>query len=113
MKHGQRGQVDIIGTACSAWISPAGEYYYTGECGHWEAAATILGDARDVYADPVDTLESRGWLHLSYGNIIMHEFRRPTSAQVAALQDAVSHVIMSGMISRYQRELVTQASYYC
>jgi len=118
MIAGQVATVECIGESVSAWISPTGDWYYTGECGHNEAARAILtamgvecGYTANGYTNPVDALEERGWAHVSYGEIIIIR-RSLTAGQEGAVQEAVSHIIRSGMRNTYQRSFITNAAYY-
>jgi len=114
MKPGQVATVECIGTTVSAWLSPRGEWHYTGECGHHEAAIEILFvlgvDVSIDWDSPVDMLEARGWVHISYGEIIFTA-RRLTGSAEGAIAEAVSHIVRSGMVTRYQRNFVTAAAY--
>jgi hypothetical protein len=116
MQVGQVATVDALGTSCSAWLSPRGDWHYTGECGHYDAALVILAGLGipcdpDCYDDPIRMLEESGWAHVSYGEVITHTLRVTTS-QSGALAEGISHVIRSGMVTPFQRAFVTNASYH-
>jgi hypothetical protein len=64
----------------SAWIDPIGKFYPVRDCGHMEFAEANFGTW---------DLESRGWVHLSFGNIIYDSL--PRQAQVNTLYDVVDH----------------------
>ncbi len=73
---GQRIDPDLVQPHLSAWIDPEGNVYHVPECKHWKVAE-LLGSR-------MDTLEAKGWMHLSYGNIYSGG-REPTQAQLDAL----------------------------
>lgn len=109
---GHKSTVACIGSSVSAWIDPYGEWWETGECGHYSAAYTIL-TARGVdltYGNPVDMLEDRGWVHVSYGCII-YTNRDVTEPQRGAIAEAVSHIILRGLTNAHEREFVTSAAH--
>lgn len=47
----------------SAWIDPIGKFYPVPDCGHYQWAEENFGERAEV-------LERKGWLHLSFGNLI-------------------------------------------
>lgn len=64
--------------AVDAWIDPIGKFYAVPECGHSKWASRFYG----VFES---TLENRGWLHISFGNI--HRAGSPRQAQIDTLFD--------------------------
>lgn len=114
MKPGQVATVECMGTTASAWLSPRGIWHYTGECGHYDAACAILAELGvdvDGYDDePVDMLEARGWVHISYGEIIFTRIRM-TSACEGAIADAMAHIERMGAATRHLRYFMENARY--
>lgn len=63
----------------SAWIDPHGTIYHVEPFGHAHAAYKL--------GSSVDDLEIDGWVHLTFGSVVM--LQRPTHAQMRSL-----HMIM-------------------
>jgi len=114
MKPGQVATVECIGSTVSAWLSPRGDWHYTGECGHFDAAKAIIEALGLEYIEdmdnPIDMLEALGWVHISYGEIIFTA-RRLSGSCEGAITEAVSYIVRAGMITRYQQNFVRSAAY--
>lgn len=63
----------------SAWIDPLGKFFPVDDCGHSHFAEFNYG----TY-----DLESKGWVHLSFGNLYYNRIRQ---AQVDTLYDVLEH----------------------
>lgn len=64
--------------ASSAWVDPLGKFFAVPDCGHsrW---------AEEYYGEYESSLESKGWVHISFGSIFT---RRPLrQAQIDMLFD--------------------------
>lgn len=74
---------DGIGTG-SGWISPTGNWWLVKDAGH-----SLFAAERTSAADPVQALERKGWLHVSWGNIYVsdrgHEVTNEQYDTLAAL----------------------------
>jgi len=77
----------------SAWINPEGTIFHVEPYGH-AYAAYKLGAS-------VDELETEGWVHLTFGAVVM-PYTRPTNPQMRSL-----HQIM-----RYVGKTTVPASYF-
>ena len=78
--------------ATSAWVDPLGKFYAVPDCGHsrW---------AEEFYGEYESSLESKGWVHISFGSIFT---RRPLrQSQIDMLFD---------ILDVYEREDYTEAS---
>ena len=63
----------------SAWVDPLGKFYPVEDCGHTNFAERQFGTW---------DLESRGWVHLSFGTLIYNRIRQ---AQIDKLYDVLEH----------------------
>ena len=73
--------------AASAWIDPLGKFYAVPDCGHSQWAEEYYGVAES-------TLEARGWLHVSFGNIMKERACR--QSQIDTLWDVLETYVATG-----------------
>lgn len=66
----------------SAWINPEGTIFYVEPWGHAHAAGKLGAS--------VDDLEYEGWVHLTFGSVVM--LHRPTQPQMQALHKIMRYV---------------------
>lgn len=81
-KHAEVIHAEDIPTWLSAWINPEGTIFHVEPLGHARAAHEL--------GSTVDELEWEGWVHLTFGSVVM--LQRPTRAQMAALHKIMRYV---------------------
>ena len=71
-----------IPTPSSAWIDPTGKFFPVRDCGHEEFAY-------HEFETSASALETRGWLHVSFGDIHRSRSWSVTNSQLDTLYDTL------------------------